>query len=144
MKGGISITAFAVMAARDAAPGHATIQGDIKNGYNEVQRERMLQEVKRSGKLDDTVAFMQALLEPSAYIGMGKVGKGTDLTTALFRVAEGTHQGAVESGWLFSVAVNPAFKRADRTMAEHGGGLAATIGDNYITGPPALAFEVNR
>ena len=39
VKGGISITAFGVMAVRDAAPGHATIQGDIKIGFNEVQRE---------------------------------------------------------------------------------------------------------
>ena len=117
MKGGISITAFGVMAARDAAPGHATIQGDIKNGFNEVQRETMLQEAKKSGKLNDTVAFMHALLEPSAYVGMGK---GTELMTAPFRVAEGTHQGAVESGWLFSLAVNPTFKMCDRMVAEHG------------------------
>ena len=129
------------MAARDAAPGHAIIQGDIKNGYNEVQRESILREVKGSGKLDDTVAFMQALLEPSAYVGMGK---GTNLITAPFRVAEGTHQGAVESGWLFSLAVNPAFKRADREMAEQGGGVTAIIDDNYITGPPALVFEANK
>ena len=49
VKGGISITAFGVMAARDAAPGHATIQGDIKNGFNEVQQETMLQEAKIQG-----------------------------------------------------------------------------------------------
>ena len=84
------------MATRDAAPGHATIQGDIKNGYNEVQRESMLQEAKSSGKLDNTVVFMHALLDPHAYVGMGK---GTKLTTAPFKMSEGTHHGAIESSW---------------------------------------------
>ena len=84
---------------------------------------------------------MHALLEPSAYVGMGK---GTELTIAPFRVAEGTHQGAVESGWLFSLAVNPTFKMCDRMVAEHGGGLVAIMDDNYITGPPAQAFEANK
>ena len=101
----------------------------------------MLQEVKQSGVLGDTVAFMHALLEPSAYVGMGK---GTQLITAPFRVPEGTHQGAVESSWLFSIAVNKPFQRANNRMAEQGGGLVAIIDDNYITGPPALAFETNK
>ena len=101
----------------------------------------MPQEAKKSGKLDDTVAFMHALLEPLAYVGMGK---GTELITASFRVAEGTHQGAVESGWLFSLAVNPTFKQCDRMVAEHGGGLVAIMDDNYITGPPAQAFEATK
>jgi hypothetical protein len=33
---GISITALGVTAARDAAPEFGVIQGDLKNGYNEV------------------------------------------------------------------------------------------------------------
>ena len=106
-----------------------------------MQRETILQEVKGSGKLGDTVAFMHALLDPSACVGMGK---GAELITAPFRVPEGTHQGAVESSWLFSIAVNKAFKRSNNRMAEHGGGLAAIIDDNYITGPPPLAFESNK
>ena len=72
------------------------------------------------------------------------MGEWTELITAPFRVAEGTHQGAVESGWLFSLAVNSAFKRCNRRVAEHGGGLVAIIDDNYITGPPAQAFEANK
>ena len=133
IKGGISITAFTAMAAMDAAPGHATIQGDIKNGFNEVQRETMLQETKTCGKLDDTVVFMQTLLEPHAYVGMGK---GTSLTTAPFKMSEGTHQGAVESGWYFCMGVNKPFKRANRDIAEHGGGMTAIMDDNYLQGPP--------
>ena len=61
---------------------------------------------------------MHALLDPHAYVGMGK---GTDLTTTPFKMAKGTHQGAVESSYLFCIAVNPAFKRANREIAEHGG-----------------------
>ena len=53
-----------------AAPGFASIQGDIQNGYNEVQKESVMEEMKMCGKLDETVVFMQVSLEPSAYIGM--------------------------------------------------------------------------
>lgn len=35
--GGISITAFGIQAAIDASPGFASIQGNLKNGYNEVK-----------------------------------------------------------------------------------------------------------
>ena len=47
----------------DAAPGFANIQGDIKNGYNEVKKESVMKETKGCGKLDNTVAFMQTLLK---------------------------------------------------------------------------------
>ena len=52
-------------------------------------------EKKDTGKLDHMVVFMQTLLVPSAYIGMGQ---GTALMTALFQLSEGVHQGAVEDG----------------------------------------------
>ena len=113
----------------------------MKKGWSMREKESVMREMKGCGKLDDTVAFMQTLLEPSAYVGMGK---GTNLVTAPFRMEEGVQQGAVESGWLFSLGANPAFQRCNRMLAEHGGALTAIIDDNYINGPPAQAFEANR
>ena len=88
--GGISITAFGVHVALDAALGFGIIKGDIKNGYNEVKRESVLMAIRKSGEL----VFMHALMEPTAYIGLGA---GKKLTTAPFDYAEGQQQGAIES-----------------------------------------------
>ena len=66
----------------------------------------MKKEMKGCGKLDDMVAFMQTILEPSAYVGMGK---GTELVTAPFKMEEGVQQGAVESaGSSHLVPVQPS------------------------------------
>ena len=99
-----------------------------------------MHEMKGLGKLDDTVVFVQSLLEPSAYVGMGK---GTELITAPFRVDERVHQGAVESCWLFSLGVNKPFQPCNRFLDEHGGGMVAIIDNNYINGPPVQAFKAN-
>jgi hypothetical protein len=141
IKDGISITAFGVLAAMEAAPGVASIQDDIKNGYNKVKKESVMKEMKGCGKLDNIVAFMQILLEPSAYIGMGKE---TNLVTAPFKMEEGVQQGAVESGWLFSFGANPACQWCNRLLVKHGGAITAIVNDNYINRPPAQAFEANR
>ena len=71
-------------------------------------REGVLVNIKNSGKLDDTLAFSHVLLLPEAYVG---IGNGTGLATAPFRCVEGVHQGAIEAGWFFAIAVNPAFQR---------------------------------
>ena len=82
-KGGISITAFEVLDAMDASPGFKSIQGDIKNAYNEVEKENVMEDRKWCSKLDDTVVFMQTLL---AYVSMGN---GTHLFAAPFKMEEG-------------------------------------------------------
>ena len=64
------------------------MQGDLKNGYNNVESEGVLIRIKDSGKLDDTLAFSHALLLTEAYVGMGN---GTSLTTSPFRCVEGVH-----------------------------------------------------
>ena len=113
----------------------------MENGYNEAQRQGVMHEMKDTGKLDHTVVFMQSLLEPSAYVGMGK---GTELTTAPFRMDKGFHQGAVNSGWLFSLCFNKPFQRCNRGLADHGGGMMAIVDDNYLSGPPVQAFEAMK
>ena len=57
VRGGISITVFAVVAALAAAPAFGCMQSDLMNGYNDVMREGVLVNIKDSGKLDDTLAF---------------------------------------------------------------------------------------
>ena len=92
----ISITVFGVQATLDANPnfGLRLIQCNLKNGYNEISREGVLNAMRDTGKLDDTLAFSQALLEPRVYIGMGS---GTVLSKAPFFHEEEVHQEEIES-----------------------------------------------
>ena len=136
--GGISITALGAQIALDARPGFGIVKGDIKNGYNEVKRESVLKAMRASGKLGHTLAFMHAIMKPNAYIGLGA---GTRMTTAPFKCCEGQHQGAIESSWLFSLAVNDAFQRHNERLAEHGGAMMAIMDDNYTIGNPEHIFE---
>ena len=137
VKGGISITAYGVQAVLDAEPTFCVFQGDLKNGYNEIGREAILSAMREEEQLDDTLSYTHALLEPEAYVGMGN---GTALVTAPFRVSEGVHQGAIESGWLFSLGCNKAFQALNRRLAPHGGGVMAIVDDNYAMGPPEAVF----
>ena len=72
------------------------------------------------------------------------MGYGTELTQAPFRCEEGVHQGAVESGWLFSLACNTAFQNLNATLKEVGGRAMRIIDDNYSLGPPAVIFQANK
>ena len=77
--------------------------------------------------LSNTLAFSHVLMEPAAYAGMGG---GTSLTTSPFRCNEGIRQGAVKSGWSFTLACNPAFQCLNETLAANGGAVMAIIDDN--------------
>jgi hypothetical protein len=128
IKGGISITAFGVQAALDANPHWGVIQGDIKNGYNEVMRSKILRSLRESGRFDHILAFSHALLEPEAYVGFGN---GINTYNAGFRSCEGVDQGAIESAAFFALAVNSSFQTYNASLGLHGGGAAAIIDDNY-------------
>ena len=114
------------------------VKGDIKNGYNEVKQESVLKAMRASGKLGHTLAIMYALMKPTAYIGLGA---GTRMTTAPFKCCEGQHQGAIESSWLFCLAVNDAFQRHNARLAEHGGAMMAIMDDNYTIGNQEVIFD---
>ena len=142
IKNGISITAFGVQAALDADPSHGVVKGDLMNGFNEAERQIMLSETKQEDTLSNTVVFMQALLDPSGYVAMGN---GTRLIDAPFsNCDDGGHQGAVETSFLFGLAVNKAFKNFHQRLQEVGGGLTAIVDDNYAIGPPRELFLANK
>ena len=46
----------------DSAPGFCAIQGDISNGYNEIEREGVIAAIHQQNTLDNTLAFSHALL----------------------------------------------------------------------------------
>jgi len=140
LKNSISITAIGIQAAMDANPDFGVIQGDIKNGYNEISRKSVLDAIRGSGQLDDTLVFSQALLDVNAYVGMGS---GTSLHTTPFTMNEGMHQGAIESSWFFSLGCNAAFQNHRGALAPNGGGVAAIIDDNYGVGHPADIFPAH-
>ena len=43
----------------DAAAVIASIQGNTTNGYNEVERESVMNKMKGCGNLDETIVFIQ-------------------------------------------------------------------------------------
>ena len=81
------------------------------------------------------------MLSPEAYVGMGS---GTQLAQAPFKCEEGVHQGAIESGWFFSLACNKAFQKLNTRLAAVGGGVMAIINDNYTMGLPEHIFPASR
>ena len=86
----------------DAYPSSGVIQGNIKNEYNEISRECVLNSIKESEKLDNTLAFSHALMLLAVYAGMCNV---TQLFKAPFRREEGGHQSAIKSKWFISLGV---------------------------------------
>ncbi|KAL7526851.1 hypothetical protein ACHAWF_001937, partial [Thalassiosira exigua] len=104
-------------------------------------RASILEGLAENESLCPTLAFQHALLAPEAYVGMGS---GTGLVTAPFACDEGAHQGAVESGWNFALAVNKAFQRFIRTLEVVDGGVVAIIDDNHALGLPRALFATNQ
>jgi hypothetical protein len=135
---GISIMAFRMTAALDAAPEFGVIQGDLKNGYNEVSRKNIMRALQEAEKFGDMLMFSHALLCHSSYFGMGS---GLHLTNAPFRIDEGVQQGAVESSWFFAIPCNKGFQNLNNKLAPFGGGVMAIIDDNYIISPKEEIFE---
>ena len=64
----------------DVNPGGGIIQGKFKNGYNEIMREEALNSIRDTGRLDDTLVFIHALMHPKAYVSMGS---GTHLHSSV-------------------------------------------------------------
>jgi hypothetical protein len=98
--GRISITIFRIQVALDANPDFAIFQGNIKNGCNKISHESILTALKEQPDLHNTLVFTHLMLSPRSFIAMGS---GTNMTDAKFRVEEGVQQGAVPSGWLYSL-----------------------------------------
>ncbi len=100
-------------AALDEVPEFGVIQGDLKNGYNEVSHESIIRAIRESEKFGDILMFSHALLCHSSYVGMGS---GLCLTNAPFRIDEGVPQGAVESSWFFAIACSKAFQNLNNKL----------------------------
>jgi hypothetical protein len=141
---GISITAFGVTAALelDAAPEFVVIQGDLKNGYNEVPHKSIMCALRDAEKFSDILMFSHALLCHSSYVRMGS---GMRLTNAPFRIDEDVQQGAIKCSWFFAIECNKAFQNLNNKLALFGGGVMAIvmaiIDDKYIIGPKEEIFE---
>ena len=80
-------------------------------------------------------------MEPAAYVEMGG---GTSLNTVPLCCDEGVHQGAVESGWFFSLTCNTAFQSLNNTLTTNGGTVMAIIDDNYLLGNMNHIFASNK
>ena len=110
----------------DSAPEFGTIQGNIKNRYNEIEGEGILTVIHNAETLDDTMTFSTNMLEPVAYVDMDS---GTHLLNTPFLSREDAQQGAVESSSFFAIGVDRAFKRLHQRLPPHRGGA------NYVATP---------
>ena len=137
MPDGILITAFGVQAVLDVRPDFGAVQGDINNGFNEIQRESIMTAMKGEAGLSRTLAFSHTLMDPITYIGMGS---GTNVVTASFRLEEGFQQGAIKASWIFALRANEAFQQPNPTLQPSGGVVTAIMDDNYTLGPPDVIF----
>ena len=110
------------------------------NGYNEVKRSSVMEELTAQESLEGLYAYTHAMLTPMSFIGMGR---GTNLTAAPFRSEEGLQQGAVPSGYLFTLGCNKAYQRANRDLNMVGEAMFAIIDNHYLQGTPRSLLEVN-
>lgn len=141
MPGGISITAFGVQAVMDAQPDFGAVQGDIKNAFNEIQRESIMEAMKGEIGLSSTLAFSHVLLNPITYIGMGSCA---NVVTAPFKSEEGSQQWAIKVGWFFALGANAAFQRLNDTLHPSSGVVMAIMDNNYTLSPPGVNFDTTQ
>ncbi len=134
----ISIKTFGVTAALDAAPEFGVIQGDLKNGYNEVSRKSKMCAILEEENFGDKLMFSHALLCHFSYVEMGS---GLRLTNAPFKIDQSVQQGAIKNSWFFAIACNKAFQNLNNKLAPLGGGVMAIIIDYYIICPQKEIFE---
>jgi hypothetical protein len=125
----------------DANPNFAVFQGDIKNGYNKISRASILNAMKQEEDLLDTLVFTHLTLNTKSYVAMGS---GTNMTDANFRVEEGVHQGAVPSGWSYSLGQNHAMQSHRARVEAIGGGVTVILDDNTTIAPREVLFNMTR
>jgi hypothetical protein len=103
------------------------------NGYNDVERRAFMKTLTEPESLERLYAYTNTMLTPNSFIVMVS---GTNLTAAPFRSEEGLQQGAVPSGYLFTLRCNKAYQCANRDLTLVGLGMFAIIDDHYLQGPP--------
>ena len=111
------------------------------NGYNEVKRSSVMEDLTAQELLECMYAYTHDTLTPMSFIGMGV---RTNLTVAPFRSEEGLQQGEVPSCYLFTLGCNTSYQRANRHLNMVGGAMFAIIDDHYLQGPPRSLLEVNK
>ena len=87
----------------DANPDFSYIQGDIKNGHNEVSRASVLDGIRSHASISNTLVFSHAMMEPVIDVGMEGV---TGLVWALFNDMVGAFSCEISTSFnLFSKIV---------------------------------------
>ena len=141
VKGGISKSIFGIQAVLDANPNFAIFQGDIKNGFNEVSRASIVEAVKEQPELHDILTYIYLTHNTKSYVAMGS---GIHMIDAGFQVEEGVHQGAVPSGYLYSLAQNRAMQNHRERVEAEGGGVTVILDDNTTLAPREVIFTLAK
>ncbi len=123
--GGAQIT-MALRLLMDANPDWVLIALDIKNAFNEIMRQEVL----------DAIWGLRPLwyhnLRNKVVLGFVGLGYGPNMTKARFAAMESEKQGDMEAMLNFCLGINKSNKLTLESIRQKGGWLLAGADDTYI------------
>ena len=109
---------------------------DIRNMFNEIEREAIIRIFEARPGLRDMVPFLYAVHSPQSLVYYPD-GRRADKSCA-----EGTRQGSAEAGIAACAAIQEPLEAADTAFSATGGFARADCDDTYLCGEPAEVARV--
>jgi len=137
-KGGGAQITMALRLLIEANPDWVLIALDIKNAFNEIMRQEVLDAI-----WDDCVLrpLWYYNLRNKIVHGFVVLGYGPNMTKARFAAMEGEKQGDMEAMLNFCLGINKSNKLTLESIRQKGGWLLTGADDTYILGPPDVPFK---
>jgi len=120
-----------------ARPEFVLVKTDIRNCFNELHRQAMLDALARVPTLSALRLLAEAELIPHASLYAGQ-----DPDPLPFSSAEGVQQGCGYAGALVCITLQPYLLQARAALVPLGGIAVAGMDDVYFLGPPAAVFPI--
>ena len=135
-KGGLDVLVHIVRMHLVANPAHVCVKLDIRNMFNEIEREAIIRVFEAQPRLRDMVPFLYAVHSPQSLVYYPD-GRRADKSCA-----EGTRQGSSEAGIAACAAIQEPLEAADAALSATGGFARADFDDTYLCGEPAEVARV--
>mgnify|MGYP001307855544 FL=1 len=137
-KGGISQFSFTISSYMEAKPDWVVVALDIKNAFNEVTREKVLESLQKYPELRPLLYYNWRESTVKSPI---LLGSGPSATVADFFSEEGQQQGAVQAGINFNLAIDRPNKITQEKLGEDGC-ILGVCDDTTIIGRPEVVFPL--
>ena len=121
----------------EANPEWILIALDIKNSFNEIMRQEVLNAIWNEPELRPLWYYNLRNKVVHGFVGLGY---GPQMVKAKFTATEGEKQGDMESMLNFCIGIDRTNKVTLESLRHKGGWLLAGANDTYILGPPEIAF----